>query len=108
MEAAKAEIEAEQAEAEHRRQKIEDAQRREADYWATPAEQRLAGIKPIERYDFKSTPYPHQIEAFNYILKGKRFWWPMSQDLVRQRSPSMHPIILKRLEKRKVLDRLWS
>ena len=68
MEAAKAEIEAEQAEAEHRRQKIEDAQRREADYWATPAEQRLAGIKPIERYDFKSTPYPHQIEAFNYKL----------------------------------------
>ena len=72
MEAAKAEIEAEQAEAEHRRQKIEDAQRREADYWATPAEQRLAGIKPIERYDFKSTPYPHQIEAFNYILKREK------------------------------------
>lgn len=58
-----------EAEAERRRQKIEDAQRREADYWATPAEQRLAGIKPIEEYDFKSTPYPHQIEAFNYILK---------------------------------------
>ena len=69
---------------------------------ATPAEQRLAGIKPIERYDFKSTPYPHQIEAFNYNLKkGKDSGWPMSQDLVRQRSPSMHPIILKRLEKRK-------
>lgn len=69
MKAAKAEIDAEQAEAERRRQKIEEAKRREADYWATPAEQRLAGIKPIEEYDFKSTPYPHQIEAFNYILK---------------------------------------
>lgn len=72
MEAVKAEIDAEQAEAERRRQKIEDAKRREADYWATPAEQRLAGIKPIERYDFKSTPYPHQIEAFNYILKREK------------------------------------
>ena len=61
-----------EAEAERIKQKKEAAKRREVEYWETPAKQRLVGIKPIVTYDFKSKPYPHQIEAFNYILKWGR------------------------------------
>lgn len=61
-----------EAEAERIKQKKEAAKRREVEYWEAPAKQRLVGIKPIVTYDFKSKPYPHQIEAFNYILKWGR------------------------------------
>lgn len=40
-------------------------------YWSTPAAERLSNIKPAVDYSFKSNPYPHQIEAFNYILAWK-------------------------------------
>lgn len=31
--------------------------------------QRLRGIKPVVDFDFKTTPLPHQIEAFNYGME---------------------------------------
>jgi SNF2 family DNA or RNA helicase len=30
---------------------------------------RLEGIKPVREFDFKTTPLPHQIEAFNYGME---------------------------------------
>ena len=30
---------------------------------------RLRGIKPVVKFDFKTTPLPHQIEAFNYGME---------------------------------------
>lgn len=50
----------------------DEEEEREKEYWLLPAEQRLKGIKPDADYDFKSAPFPHQIEAFNYALKHKK------------------------------------
>lgn len=36
-------------------------------YWKIPASERLRDIKPIAEYDFKTTPYPHQVEGFNLV-----------------------------------------
>lgn len=41
-------------------------------YWAIPAEERLRHVTPNVEYDFKSTPYPHQIEALNFIVTWKK------------------------------------
>lgn len=57
---------------ERARQEKEEALRKETEYWETPAKERLKDVKPIVDYDFKSAPYPHQVEAFNYMLKWGR------------------------------------
>lgn len=54
---------------ERARQEKEEAIQKNIEYWEMPAEERLKDVKPIVDYDFKSSPYPHQVEAFNYMLK---------------------------------------
>ena len=45
---------------------------KEKEYWDTPVQQRLDEVEPIVDYVFKTLPYPHQVEAFNTILKWKK------------------------------------